>query len=101
MALQKYGNPSVNALIKAMEGALGGPLDGSAAINRRYAFLLLQKMAKMYPEFDPLTTAAALITRGMADDFHRQNITGMKYLYYNTHRIILAAQKRRRGIRGL
>jgi len=83
-----YGNKEINELIEFFEKQLGGSLDGSVRQNRRFAYLLINKFKKDYPDKDPAEGIKFLIQIGLKDDFHSKNLTNFKYLYYNAQKII-------------
>ena len=83
-----YGNKEINELIEFFENQLGGSLDGSVKQNRRFAYLLINKFKKDYPDKDPVENIKLLIQMGLQDEFHSKNLTNFKYLYYNAQKII-------------
>jgi len=83
-----YGNKEINELIEFFKKQLGGSLDGSVRQNRRFAYLLINKFKKDYPDKDPIEGIKFLIQIGLKDDFHSKNLTNFKYLYYNAQKII-------------
>ena len=84
---QTYGNADINTCIQYLQEKLGASLDGSVKENRQYCYNLLRKMKKDYPNVEPVEQVKMLIDIAMQDRFHRRNVTGFKYLYYNTQRI--------------
>jgi hypothetical protein len=84
---KKVPNPQILELKTFLESEVG-TLDGTQKENGQYCYNLIRKMKKDYPEHDPVDSIKLLIERGLEDRFHKRNITGFKYLYYNTKRII-------------
>lgn len=82
-----YGNSSINECISYLENKIGGSLDGSVKENRQYCYNLLRKLKKDYPDINEVENVKLLIDTAYQDRFHSRNITGFKYLYYNTQRI--------------
>lgn len=85
--LQAHGNVEINECMEYLKDKLGASLDGSVKENRMYCYNLLRKMKKDYPDVQPVAQIKMLIDVAMQDKFHRKNVTGFKYLYYNTQRI--------------
>lgn len=83
-----YGNKNINQVIDFLEEQLGGSLDGSVKMNRQYAYLLLNRMKKDYPDKNPVEQIKALINFGLQDEFQEKNINGFRYLYNNATKII-------------
>jgi len=83
-----YGNKDINEVIKFLREELGASPDGTVKENRRFAYLLLKKFQKDYPDKDPVKAVQFLIKAALNDDFHRKNATNFKYLYYNSQKII-------------
>ena len=84
---EPYGNQDINICIKYLQDKIGASLDGSVRENRQYCFNLLRKVKKDYPKTEPVDQIKMLIDVAMQDRFHCKNVTGFKYLYYNTQRI--------------
>lgn len=85
----KAPNPEVQELMGALREANAGFLDGSEFENRRYAWLLLQKMRKLAK--DPAKAKEAVLyvlAAARASPFHAKNATSFKYLFYNAARIV-------------
>lgn len=83
-----YGNEDINSIIFFLQEKLGGTLDDTQKQNRHFAYLLINKMKKDYPDKEPTNLIKTLIKAGLQDDFHSKNITNFKYLYYHTQKII-------------
>lgn len=62
--------------------------DGSLQSNQRACAALLQKCATDYPDVDTVELIKTVITAGLADDFHRKNITEFGYLFRASGKII-------------
>jgi len=84
---QTYGSTDINVCTQYLQEKLGASLDGSVKENRQYCYNLLRKMKKDYPSTTPVDQIKMLIDVAMQDKFHSKNVTGFKYLYYNTQRI--------------
>lgn len=83
-----YGREDINDVISFFTKELGASMDGSKRENRRYANLLLGRIKKDYPQKDSTELVKVLIKVGLRDSFHKNNLTGFKYLYYNMQKII-------------
>lgn len=83
-----YGNPDINSLMDFLKEKLGGSPDGTIKENRRYAYLLLKRIKKDYPQRDSVSIIKFLIQAGLQDNFHGKNLTSFKYLYKNAQKII-------------
>jgi len=92
-----YGREDINEIIEIFKSFLGGSLDGSIQINRRYAKHLLDRLGKDYPEENPTRLVGILLKVGLMDDFHSKNLTSTKYLYYNMQKIIQIAKTKGRN----
>jgi len=76
-ALVSYGNKDINDLIfLLMQRGEIKKLDGSEKQNRRYCHLAMKK-------FNGRKGVEALIKIASKSDFHRKNLTSMRYIYYN------------------
>lgn len=84
----KTPSPEINHLIKFLEDKLQGSLDGSQKENRRYCYLLLNRVKKDYPDKDTIKGIETLILAGLRDSFHGKNCTNFKYLFYNAQKIV-------------
>lgn len=84
---KKFGNTDINECMKYLQDKIGASLDGSVKENRQYCYNLIRKMKKDYPDTEPVDQIKMLIDVAMQDKFHSKNITGFRYLYYNTQRI--------------
>lgn len=93
-----YGDPQINQVILFLRERIGGSPDGSAAENRRFAKLLLDRMKKDYPDKDPVSQICSLIDYGIEDKFHGKNITSFRYLYYNAQKIIASVKGDQRKV---
>jgi len=89
-----YGNEDINLITKTFKEALGGSLDGTIKENRYFAYLLLQKFKKDYPDKNPVELVQFLIKAALQDNFHSRNATSFKYLYYNAKKIIQSIKGR-------
>ena len=83
----EYGNAEINDLISHLKHGLGHGLDGSPQKNRRYAWLLLNKWKKEYPNENVVEALKMVITVGLADHFHGPRITDFAYLYYHGEKV--------------
>ena len=83
-----YGRQDITEIIEYLKEKNNNMIDGTVALNRRYAKHLLDKVKKAYPEANTLLQVKAIIKTAKDDDFHSRNATSMKYLYYNTQKII-------------
>ena len=88
------GDPQINEVIEFLKAKLGGSLDGKVQENRRFAYLLLNRFKKDYPDKIPVNLMKALINFGIDDKFHGKNITNFKYLFYNAQKIIQSVKSR-------
>lgn len=84
----QYGRQDITEIIEYLKVKNNNMIDGTVALNRRYATHLLNKVKKAYPEANTLLQVKAIIKTAKDDDFHSRNATSMKYLYYNTQKII-------------
>lgn len=83
-----FGNPDINTLIMFLKEKLGGSLDGTIKSNRQFAYLILNRFKKDYPDKNPVELIQFIISVGLKDSFHAKNITNFKYLFYNAQKII-------------
>lgn len=98
--VRKGPDPGVQGVIdhlttRLQENDIAKGLDGDQKTNRWSARSLLLKLAKEYPEHDPLLTAKTLIDAALQDPFHRKNMTKVRYLLNNCNSIIASAKERR------
>jgi hypothetical protein len=93
----EYGNPEINECVSFLKAQLDGELDDSAAANRRWCKLLLDKLHKTYSDTSPVDNVKALIIAARKDKFHKRNATSFRYFFYNAQRII-QSQKSSNGI---
>lgn len=85
----KAANRAIDEVIGYLKAKLGvTKLDGSEVGNRRYAHLMLQKVGGN--EHHAAEAIKKIIDAGLGDNFHRKNMTDLKYVYYNGMRIIAA-----------
>lgn len=91
---QSFGNEDINTCMNIFKEKLGGSLDDSEKMNRRFCRLLLNRIKKDYPDKNPVNGVKALITVGLQDKFHGKNLTNMKYLFYNAQKIIQSYKKK-------
>lgn len=81
-----YGNPDVNSFIETLKSEFGlNLLDGSAAENRKYAWLAIKKCGG-------LEIAKKVIMAAAADDFYGDKIASVKKLYYHMAEIVQKAR---------
>lgn len=66
----------------------GGSLDGSLKENQSNAFKLIRRCEQDYPAEDPIEIIKTVIVAGLRDDFHRKNLTEMRYVFNNMSKII-------------
>ena len=93
----KGPNPQVQAVIDHLTEALKAhdiapSLDGSEKDNRFAAANLVRKLAKDYPDFDPVDSAKRLIDFATTDAFHGRNSTNVGYLFRNVGKIAADAK---------
>jgi len=85
----EYGNPEVNTFLETLKKEFElGLLDGSAAENRKYAWLAIKKCGR-------LDIALAVIKAAAADDFYGDKIASAKKLYYHMAEIVQKARGRK------
>jgi hypothetical protein len=83
-----YGNDDINLILKEFKQVTGlNKLDGSIKENRRYAWLCRRK-------FGSARTVVRLIELATMDEFHRQNLTSLKYVYYNGMKFAAKAREK-------
>lgn len=85
---ESFGNKDINILVRYLEEAIKGSLDGTQQENRRYCYLLINRFKKDYPNRNPVEVTQFLISRGLEEKFHAKNITNFKYIYYNAMKIL-------------
>lgn len=84
----EYGNPDVNKIIESLKQEFELPaLDGSAAENRKYAWLAIKKC-------NGIDGVLKIIKLAAADSFYGDKISNVKKLYYHMVEIV----KKARGI---
>lgn len=91
---EAHGNPDVNALMASFK-ASSDFLDGSEKENRRFAWLLLQKIGKVAGVGAAKDGVLYLIEAARKSKFHSKNATSMKYIYY--HAAAIAEDAKRSG----
>jgi len=91
-----YGNPLINEIIEIVKTFNNiSTLDGTIKENRQYANLLIK--GKLKPTFkqrtgndindnEILLSLKAILNN--ADNFHKKNLTNIKYIYYNFGKLI-------------
>lgn len=85
----EYGKPDINELILFLKEANNvNSLDGTVKENRNFCNLLIIRIAKDYPDHNPVESIKLLITKAKESSFHGPNTTGFKYLYKHTQSII-------------
>lgn len=87
-APKSYGREDINQSIQILKDSLGGSPDGTIKENRRYAKMLIDKLKKDYPGYEPTEQIKYIINFGSQDEFHAKNMTSFKYIYYNTQKIV-------------
>jgi DNA-binding transcriptional ArsR family regulator len=88
----EYGNPEVNSFLEALKKEFElGLLDGSAAENRKYAWLAIKKCGR-------LGVALAVIKAAAADDFYGDKIASAKKLYYHMAEIVQKARGKKDNV---
>lgn len=98
----KEPNPYVQELINHLKEKLGSnTLDGSQQINRRYAWLLLQKCRYRDGPDSAAEGAKRIINLAFRDRFHSGNATSMKYIYNNAVKIVATSKSTQNNIIGL
>jgi len=79
---KEFGNENINYLLKVFKELTGlSILDGSEKENRRYCWLAIKK-------FGGWENVEKIIKVALKNDFHKNNLTNFKYLYYNGVKII-------------
>lgn len=79
---KEFGNGDINYLIGLLKEKTGlNKLDGTEKQNRRYCWLAMKK-------FGGRQKVEAIIKIALHSDFHRKNLTSMKYIYYNGVKIV-------------
>lgn len=82
---KKFGDPRINELHDILKKEAGLPtLSGTIKENRNYCNLAIRKWN--------YETVEGIIKVGTRLNFHKNNLTGFKYLYYNGEKIIKAYQ---------
>jgi len=94
----QYGREDINEVINFLKEKNNNMIDGSVKENRQYAKLLIDKVKKAYPEENTILQIKAIIQTALSDDFHAKNATTMKYLFYNTQKIIQTIKGRQERV---
>ena len=82
----EYGNPDVNKIIESLKQEFELPaLDGSAAENRKYAWLAIKKC-------NGIDGVLKIIKLAAADSFYGDKISNVKKLYYHMVEIVQKAR---------
>lgn len=91
-----YGNPDINILIDFFKDCLGvKTLDGTVKHNRWFCQHVINRVKKDYPDKDTIGSIKAIIQTCLKkEDFHAQNLTNFKYLYYNFNKIVNAIKSK-------
>lgn len=90
---QTFGRPDINDVLGYLKASVP-VVDGSQRENRRFASLMIDKMAKNAK--DPTRAVDAVkfvIAKGLESAFHGRNLTSMKYVFYNAGKILAEASK--------
>ena len=83
-----YGNEDINKILNAFKETTGLlKIDGSDKQNRQYAWLSIKK-------FGSVDKVIKLINLAYQDDFHRKNLSSLKYIYYNGVKIFNNAKEK-------
>lgn len=104
---QTYGNENINYLMNLLKEVNGGIIDDTQKNNRRYCYLLLQKIKKIAEEKDsPPEKITDLVLRNGVEmiikvaketNFHCKNATSFKYLYNHASKIIQEYKNKDKG----
>lgn len=85
---KEFGDPNINKLHDILKKEAGLPtLSGTIKENRNYCNLAIRKWN--------YETVEGIIKVGTRLSFHKNNLTGFKYLYYNGEKIVKAYQDRK------
>mgnify|MGYP001590433771 CR=1 FL=1 len=98
--IQTYGNEDINYLIVLLKENNHGLIDGSERDNRRYCWLLLQKLNYKKDGEKARNGAEVIIKTALQSNFHSKNATSFKYLYNHASGIIADYKNKNKG-RGL
>lgn len=91
--VKKYGNQEINSIIDLLKEKLGIPsLAGTDKENRNYAWLLIKRLKKDFPEKTPLEIIMALLMVYQGNPY-MPRIAGTKSLFYKYPEIIVAYKK--------
>ena len=95
---KSYGREDINQSIEFLKEKNNGMIDGTIKENRQYATLLINKIKKAYPGEDTIKQIEIIIQTALQDEFHSKNATSMKYLYYNTQKIIQTVRSKQNRV---
>jgi len=95
---KSYGREDINQSIEFLKEKNNGMIDGTIKENRQYATLLINKIKKAYPGKDTVNQIKVIIQTALQDEFHSKNATSMKYLYYNTQKIIQTVRSKQNRV---
>ena len=93
-------NPSVQAVVeyleaKVIEKGIAPALDPPEGKNRQYAHLLITKLAKDYPEYDPVDVAKRLVDFALNDPRQAPRCTKVAFLFYNAGSLAAEAKAKK------
>jgi len=99
---QDQRDPGVQAVLdhltdRLQQTGIAQSLDGPAKDNRFMASHLLRKLAKDYPDFDPVASAKRLIDFATVHAFHGPKCTKVGYLFRNLGTLAAEAKAARNG----
>jgi hypothetical protein len=97
---RKAPDERITVLFDHLKSTNGGLLDGSVQRNRQACHTMIQRMAKEYPERDPVEVVRQLIDIAKLDDFHGPNLTSFDYLVRHGSKIINSFKAKRNGAAG-
>ena len=80
---------------KVIENGIAKSLDSPQAKHRQYAHLLLGKVAKDYPNFDPVETVKRLIDYAVTDPKNASRCTKVAHLFYNFGTLVAEAKAKK------
>lgn len=93
-------NPSVQAVVeyleaKVIEKGIAPALDPPEGKNRQYAHLLITKLAKDYPDYDPVDVAKRLVDFALNDPRQAPRCTKVAFLFYNAGSLAAEAKAKK------
>lgn len=88
---KQYGNERINGVISYMSARID-VMDGTQKSNRQYTNLLIKKVEKEFPNSEPVIFICKLISDGLQVDWIKDNLTSIKFLYYNMGKILNASK---------